>query len=109
MEYIDIILPAIVTLLYLKVIKRSIHPLVKMEIVIEIKAMLIFVVLTVLSFLVLWLPMREGIHTYFAKGGLIVSFVLPLYVIWLLVIMKMKRAYYDKSVLLLEKFMGNII
>jgi len=109
MGFINVILPAVILLSYLKILKAGLQILDKNNFVIEMKTLVNSIFILLLSLLVLFIPIRSGIHDYFAMAGLTVAGLLVFFLVWVVLIKKINQPIYEKSIGLLEKFLATII
>ncbi|WP_043930598.1 hypothetical protein [Bacillus sp. EB01] len=97
-----------ITLLYLFLIKIGTVKINSLKLKVEKKAILICLMAIILSFLVLLAPW-DGIQNNFAKGGLTVVGLIILFMIWIVIMKKVNKRKYKKSVKLLEKYLKDYL
>ncbi len=109
MGFINVILPVVILISYLKILKAGLQILDKNNYVIELKTLVNSIFILLLSILVLFVPIRSGIHDYFALAGLTIVGLLVVFLVWVALIKKINQPIYEKSVGLLKKFLATII
>ncbi|WP_404447723.1 hypothetical protein LG307_02600 [Sutcliffiella horikoshii] len=109
MEFINMILSVFILYIYYKLLKAGLQYLDKKNFFVELRTLVNSIFISILSTIVLFLPIREGLHKYFAMGGLTVVVVLLFLLVWIGLAKKINQQLYEKSVRVLEKVLATII
>ncbi len=103
------VLPAIITICYLKFLGIGVHWVNKKKYKIEKRALLICTFVILISTFVLFVPIDSGIHISFALAGITVAVSLVILLVWIRLTKKFNQQIYEKSVGVLEKFLGRLV